>query len=262
MSIEAYQEAQQARIQAEKEVKQGEKNEPKIPEIENDDDETEKVEQKQITKEKEIKDEKPVPKKPIAQKQLKIDNLAQDDTYNGGTTDKFSWSQTHDELELSIKPPKNVEKANQIKVDFKPNKMKISFKDEKNSFTPYLDTELHSKISAEDSFWSLDRSNPNSIKLSITLTKSNDLWWDRIGKNDEPIDKEQIKAVKPMEDMSIEEQAVIKKLQYDQHQKRLGKATSEQTKALDSLRKGWDAEGSPFKGQEFDPKKFNLDAIN
>merc|ERR1712060_614364 len=99
---------------------------------------------------------------------------------------------------------------------------------------------------------SLDRSNAENPKLSITLTKANDLWWDRIGKNDTPIDKEKMNPVKPMSDMSIEEQAVIKKLQYDQHQKRLGKATSEQTKALDNLRKGWDAEGSPFKGQEFD----------
>jgi len=29
-------------------------------------------------------------------------------------------------------------------------------------------------------------------------------------------------------------------------------------KVHEMLKKGWDAEGSPFKGQEFDPKMFNI----
>ena len=28
------------------------------------------------------------------------------------------------------------------------------------------------------------------------------------------------------------------------------------------LKKAWDAEGSPFKGQEFDPSRFNVSASN
>ena len=50
-----------------------------------------------------------------------------------------------------------------------------------------------------------------------------------------------------------ETQGAIRKIMFDQHQKRLGKATSDELKNEDMLRKAWDAEGSPFKGQPFDP---------
>ena len=40
---------------------------------------------------------------------------------------------------------------------------------------------------------------------------------------------------------------------FDQHQKRMGMPTSEEMQNEDMLRKAWDAEGSPFKGQPFDP---------
>ena len=42
------------------------------------------------------------------------------------------------------------------------------------------------------------------------------------------------------------------------HQKRLGKPTSDEMKNEDLLRQAWDAEGSPFKGQPFDPSKINM----
>ena len=45
---------------------------------------------------------------------------------------------------------------------------------------------------------------------------------------------------------------------FDQHQKRLGKPTSDELKNEDMLRAAWNAEGSPFKGQPFDPSMVNL----
>lgn len=211
-----------------------------------------------------------------------IDANPENDTQNGGQTDKYSWNQTHDEIEVNIKVPNFIDKANQIKVDFKQTPlpwMKVKFleinagkagaaasknsspkssenENLKNSF--YLDGELHGPINKEDSTWSFDKTSKN---LNISLAKNSTLWWDRVRPDDKPIDMAKVNCIRPMSDMSIEEQATINKLRYDQQQKRIGKASSEQERTLEALRKGWNAEGSPFKGTNFDPDKVNLDGV-
>ena len=40
---------------------------------------------------------------------------------------------------------------------------------------------------------------------------------------------------------------------FDQHQKRMGLPSSDELKNEVMLKKAWDAEGSPFRGQPFDP---------
>ena len=61
-----------------------------------------------------------------------------------------------------------------------------------------------------------------------------------------------------MYDYDPETQGAIRKIMFDQHQKRLGKPTSDELKNEDMLRAAWDAEGSPFKGQPFDPSTINF----
>ena len=71
-----------------------------------------------------------------------------------------------------------------------------------------------------------------------------------------------MKKIKPergMDSMPLDEKAVIDKLQFDEMQKQLGRPQSHEIKVHDMLKKGWEAEGSPFKGQEFDPGMFNVD---
>lgn len=84
-----------------------------------------------------------------------------------------------------------------------------------------------------------------------------------------------------MDELSEETQAQINQIQFDEQQKlkgtnnvtfdicsvnsiflpfdptihpfKIGQPTSDQIKQQELLRKAWDAEGSPFKGQAFDP---------
>ena len=61
-----------------------------------------------------------------------------------------------------------------------------------------------------------------------------------------------------MYDYDDETQGAIRKIMFDQHQKRLGQPTSDEIKNNEMLKKAWDAPGSPFQGQPFDPSKLNL----
>ena len=74
----------------------------------------------------------------------------------------------------------------------------------------------------------------------------------------EEIDLKKIKPERSMAEMPDEEVAVINRLQFDEMQKNLGKPQSHELKVHDMLKQGWDAEGSPFKGQKFDPKMFDI----
>lgn len=55
-----------------------------------------------------------------------------------------------------------------------------------------------------------------------------------------------------------EEHAVLDRLTFDYHQKLQGKPQSHELKVHEMLKKGWDTEGSPFRGQKFDPSMFNI----
>lgn len=49
----------------------------------------------------------------------------------------------------------------------------------------------------------------------------------------------------------------IRELQWNQEQKLKGLPTSEELRNIEILKKAWNADGSPFKGQEFDPSILN-----
>ena len=54
----------------------------------------------------------------------------------------------------------------------------------------------------------------------------------------------------------------LKKIMYEQDRKLKGLPTSEEEKQHEILKQAWNSEGSPFKGQPFDPKKFNIPGAN
>ena len=45
---------------------------------------------------------------------------------------------------------------------------------------------------------------------------------------------------------------------YEQQRKNMGLPTTDEEKQIEMLKNAWNAEGSPFKGQPFDPTKFNI----
>ena len=143
----------------------------------------------------------------------------------------------------------------QVLVDIKKQYLIVKIREpENNEFKTLIDGELHKEIKVSESMWSLE----SKKSITITLTKVQKFWWTNLVSGEEAIDIQKIAAERPMEDVKGEEKAVIDKLQFDERQKRLGLPQSHEVKVHEMLKKGWNSEGSPFKGQEFDPKMFNI----
>ncbi|KAK6305013.1 hypothetical protein J4Q44_G00237930 [Coregonus suidteri] len=106
----------------------------------------------------------------------------------------------------------------------------------------------------ENSLWNLE---PGHCVV-LSLIKSGEVWWSAVLKGEKEIDVNQINRERSMATVDEEEHAVLDRLTFDYHQKLQGKPQSHKMKVHDMLKKGWDAEGSPFKGQQFDPSLFDI----
>ncbi|KAM9252599.1 nudC domain-containing protein 3 isoform 2-T2 [Cariama cristata] len=92
----------------------------------------------------------------------------------------------------------------------------------------------------------------------ISLNKGDEYWWNAILEGEEQIDIDKINKERSMATVDEEEHAVLDRLTFDYHQKLQGKPQSHELKVHEMLKKGWDTEGSPFRGQKFDPSMFNI----
>jgi hypothetical protein len=97
-----------------------------------------------------------------------------------------------------------------------------------------------------------------TLCVCVYLEKERESWWKSAVHGDAEIDTTQVDSTRDLYDYDGETQGAIRKIMFDQHQKRLGKPTSEEMANEDMLRKAWDAEGSPFKGTPFDPSRINM----
>ncbi|OEH74515.1 nuclear movement domain-containing protein [Cyclospora cayetanensis] len=104
-------------------------------------------------------------------------------------------------------------------------------------------------IRSSESFWVLEQ----KTFLLLTLEKKSELWWDCLVQGDPTIDTQKIESVKRVEDFDEATQGHIRKLVFEQRLKMQGLKTPEEIHQENILREAWDMEGSPFKGQPFDP---------
>ncbi|XP_067857238.1 nudC domain-containing protein 3 [Heptranchias perlo] len=175
------------------------------------------------------------------------------DSYNGAVRDNYTWSQDYTDLEVKVPVSKMIVKGRQVSVDIQSNWLRVAVF-EGGSERILVDGKLTHKINTENSMWSLE---PGCCIL-INLNKNGEYWWNAILEGEETIDIEKINKERSMATVDEEEHAVLDRLTFDYHQKMQGKPQSHETKVHEMLKKGWDAEGSPFKGQTFDPSLFNI----
>lgn len=178
---------------------------------------------------------------------------ANPDSYNGAVRDNYAWSQDYSDLEIKVPVPKHVLKGRQVSVDIGSSSIRVAVL-EGNMQQVLMEGTLTHKINTENSVWSLE---PGKCVL-INLSKVGEYWWNAILEGEEQIDIDKINKERSMATVDEEEHAVLDRLSFDYHQKLQGKPQSHELKVHEMLKKGWDAEGSPFRGQKFDPSMFNI----
>ncbi|XP_036341096.1 nuclear migration protein nudC [Rhagoletis pomonella] len=153
-------------------------------------------------------------------------------TGNGCTLDKYSWTQTLQEVEVKI--PLRVSsnlRAKDISVTIGKMSLFVGLKNEE----PIINGVLCAEIKQEDSVWVLQ----DNKTLLITLEKLNKMnWWDRLTTADPPISTRKINPEpSKLSDLDGETRSLVEKMMYDQRQKELGLPTSEDKKKMEILEK-------------------------
>jgi len=149
---------------------------------------------------------------------------------NGGTTDKYTWTQTLSALEVFVNVRPGI-KAKQIVCDIGTDSLKLGIKGE----PLILNGKLHAKVKPDDCMWTLI---DNKI-VQITIEKFDGMkWWSNVLEGDPGIDtKKIVPENSKLSDLDGETRMTVEKMMYDQRQKALGKPTSDQEKQHDLLEK-------------------------
>ncbi|XP_037548656.1 nudC domain-containing protein 3 [Nematolebias whitei] len=175
------------------------------------------------------------------------------DCYNGAVRENYSWSQDYTDVEVRVFVPRTVVKGRQVSVSLQSSSLRVCVKDGAEDKT-LMEGEFTHKINTENSLWSLE---PGQCVL-LSLSKTSEVWWNAVLKGEKEIDINQINRERSMATVDDDEHAVLDRLTFDYQQKLQGKPQSHEMKVHEMLKKGWDAEGSPFKGQQFDPSMFDI----
>ncbi|KAJ8386025.1 hypothetical protein AAFF_G00178460 [Aldrovandia affinis] len=177
------------------------------------------------------------------------------ESYNGAVRDNYIWSQDYTDVEIRVLVPNSVVKGKQVTVNLQSGSVRVAVR-EGATERVLMEGELSHKINTENSLWSLE---PGKCVL-LSLSKCGEVWWSAILKGEKEIDVNQINRERSMANVDEEEHAVLDRLTFDYRQKLQGRPQSHEMKVHEMLKKGWDAEGSPFKGQKFDPAMFDIPA--
>ncbi|XP_058473571.1 nudC domain-containing protein 3-like [Solea solea] len=175
------------------------------------------------------------------------------DSYNGAVRENYSWSQDYTDVEVHVFVPKTVIKGFQVSVSLQTSSIQVSMRDGAMEEI-LMKGEFTHKINAENSLWSLE---PGRC-VNLSLNKDSEVWWSAVLKGEREINVNRINRERSMATVDEEEHAVLERLTFENHQKLQGKPQSHEKKAHEMLKKGWDAEGSPFIGQQFDPSMFDI----
>ncbi|XP_074168210.1 nudC domain-containing protein 3 [Rhinolophus sinicus] len=194
-----------------------------------------------------------VPREPPAPPKGQEQFQRNPDSYNGAVRENYTWSQDYTDLELKVPVPEHVVKGRQVSVALGSSSIRVAVLEE-NGERVLMEGKFTHKVNTEGSVWSLE---PGKCIL-VSLNKAGEYWWSAVLEGEEPIDIDQINKERSMATVDEEEHAVLDRLTFDYHQKLQGKPQSHELKVHEMLKKGWDAEGSPFRGQRFDPAMFNI----
>jgi hypothetical protein len=153
---------------------------------------------------------------------------------NGGTTDKYVWTQTLSELNVNFTVPLGT-KSKMIDVEIKNQHLRVGLKGQE----PIVNGPLHKRVIVDDSFWTLE----DNRDVAINLQKDNKMeWWKCVIQGDPEINTSKVQPENSkLGDLDGETRQTVEKMMYDQRQKAAGKPTSDEEMKQNQLKKFMDA---------------------
>ncbi|KAH8582682.1 CS domain-containing [Cryptosporidium sp. chipmunk genotype I] len=148
---------------------------------------------------------------------------------NGGSTDKYLWTQTLGTVEVLINTVPGL-KSRDCNINIGSNKLKVTVKGE-----VIIDGELNSKVKPDECLWSII----DGKTIQIVLEKQENInWWSCVIKGDPEIDTTKIVPENSkLSDLDPETRATVEKMMFDQRQKAMGLPTSDNLRQHELLEK-------------------------
>eukprot|EP01069_Polyplicarium_translucidae_P005278 Polyplicarium_translucidae@DN2755_c0_g1_i1.p1 len=152
---------------------------------------------------------------------------------NGGVTDRYSWTQTLQSVEVSVPVPKGTVKRS-VQVTLTRNKLKVCVAGQ----DPVVDGAFHGSVRPDDSYWVFDSAIP---AIQISIEKMDQMkWWSSVIQGDPSIDTQKIVPEESkLSDLDSETRAMVEKMMIDQRRKAAGLPSTEddeKAKMLDKFK--------------------------
>ncbi|KAL5805063.1 hypothetical protein ACOSQ3_031863 [Xanthoceras sorbifolium] len=149
---------------------------------------------------------------------------------NGLDMDNYSWTQTLEEVSLTVPIPPGT-KARSVVVEMKKDRLKVGLKGQ----PPIIDGELCQLIKPDDCYWSIE----DQKTISILLTKHNQMeWWKSLLKGGPEIDTQKVEPENSkLSDLDPETRKTVEKMMFDQRQKSMGLPSSDEMQKQEILKK-------------------------
>lgn len=170
-------------------------------------------------------------------------------SHNGAQREQFCWSQNATDVDVHVMVPEHVTSAKCVKVNLTTTHLKVSILETSGNYKDLIDDDLLYSVMAEAAIWNLFPKE----HIFISMEKCENRWWNSLLKTEPKINVNEIDNSQPFEELDEESKAKIQQLMFDEQQKATGKPTSEQIKLESVLKAAWNAKGSPFEGQPYDP---------
>jgi len=161
---------------------------------------------------------------------------------NGGIGPNYYWTQTLKDLTVYVDVPEGC-RGKDIKCLIEPKKIYLSACGQ-----VFIDGFFEEVIKVDESMWTLNISTKSIPQVVITLDKGRNTWWKHIIQGHPEIDTNKVDSSQKIDEYDESTQAAIRKIMFDQKQKRLGLQTSEEIEKEILMQQALDSPaGSPFR---------------